>query len=104
MKKIKDYPSNWSDIAMKIKNKHKWVCERCGHRHEPLKGYVLTVHHLDGDKSNCADWNLFCSCQRCHLHIQSKVNMRQMFWEELMPVSKWFRPHLKGYIKSLKKT
>ncbi|GAH88897.1 unnamed protein product, partial [marine sediment metagenome] len=28
---------------------------------------MLTVHHLDGNKANCEDWNLAALCQRCHL-------------------------------------
>jgi hypothetical protein len=94
---MSDYPSDWPAIAKRIKDATGWKCERCQHPHDVESGHVLTVHHLVGDKSNCEDWNLAALCQRCHLTIQGRVKMDQGFFEELMPVSEWFRPHLEGY-------
>lgn len=55
---------------------------------------ILTVHHLDGNKLNCRWWNLAALCQRCHLQIQGKVKMHQVYpW----PHSEWFRPFAAGY-------
>ena len=93
-----EYPKNWQTIASRIKSKANWKCERCGHAHDKVSGHVLTVHHLDGDKANCEDWNLAALCQRCHLHIQNKIRMDQMFLSELLDVSEWFKPHLSGYL------
>ena len=95
---MSDYPSEWPTIAKRIKDAANWKCERCEHVHEVATGYVLTVHHLDGNKSNCADWNLAALCQRCHLRIQGRVKMDQMFFSEILDVSDWFRPHLEGYL------
>jgi len=50
-----NYPPNWPDIARRIKDNAGGACERCRHPHDPTNGYTLTVHHLDGDKANCAD-------------------------------------------------
>ena len=61
---------------------------------------ILTVHHLDGNKANCEAWNLAALCQRCHLHIQGKVKMDQLFFEDILDVSPWFKPHLEGYIQA----
>ena len=94
------YPDNWKEIATALKERHGWKCERCGHAHEVETGYVLTVHHLDGNPSNCEDWNLAALCQRCHLRIQGRVRMDQMFFADILDVSPWFRPHLEGYLKS----
>lgn len=91
------YPKNWRDIARRIKSAAGWKCERCKHPHDPKSAHVLTVHHLDGDKSNCADWNLAALCQRCHLKIQGRVRMDQDFMEGVIVVSEWFKPHLAGY-------
>jgi hypothetical protein len=99
---MNDYPPDWPEIALRIKQKHDWNCERCGVHHMSSPGFVLTVHHLDGNKANCADWNLAALCQRCHLRIQGRVKMDQGFFEAVMPVSEWFRPHLAGYLNSLK--
>ena len=95
-----NYPKNWQEIAKSLKEKWKWFCERCGHKHEPETGYCLTVHHLDGNKSNIEEWNLAVLCQRCHLAIQGRVKMDQTFLEEIIPVSEWFKPHYKGYLES----
>ena len=63
-------------------------------------GHVLTVHHLDGDKANCAGWNISALCQRCHLKIQGRVKMDQLFFLEVLPISGWILPHYEGYLKS----
>lgn len=55
---------------------------------------ILTVHHLTGDKADCRWWNLVALCQRCHLQIQGKVNMAQVWPHEH---SEWFRPYAAGF-------
>lgn len=108
------YPPDWPQIARRIKDAADWRCERCRHpwrhymvmpcddqcTHPPdlAEHRVLTVHHLDGNKANVADWNLAALCQRCHLHIQAKVSFDQGF---LFEHSDWFQPHLDGYLASL---
>lgn len=94
------YPDDWREIALRIKEMAGWVCERCAAPHNVHTNHVLTVHHLDGDKGNCEDWNLAALCQRCHLTVQGRVKMDQMFMAEILDVSEWFRPHLEGYLKS----
>lgn len=89
-----EYPPNWPEIADGVKGEAGWKCIRCGHVHEPETGYTLTTHHLDLDKSNCRWWNLAALCQRCHLHIQSKVVMERTWY---LPHSEWFRPFVAGY-------
>ena len=89
-----DYPDNWNEIATKTKEAAGWKCVRCGEPHDPPSGYCLTVHHLDINPSNCAWWNLPALCQRCHLHIQSKVIMEQPYMFEH---SEWFKPYVAGY-------
>lgn len=55
---------------------------------------ILTVHHLDGNKRNCRWWNLAPLCQRCHLEIQGRVKVDQVYpWEH----SKWFKPYAAGF-------
>ncbi len=98
MKGTGEYPDNWNEIAFEIKEEAGWVCVRCGHPHDPDSGYVLTVHHLDGNKSNYERWNLAALCQRCHLSTQGKVFMPQFYMFEH---SDWFKPHVEGYYKSI---
>lgn len=99
--KTGEYPPNWNQIARSLKEANGWICERCKHPHDVPSGHVLTVHHLDGNPSNNDHWNLAVLCQRCHLHIQNKVKMEQLFFSEILDVSEWFKPHLKGYLSSL---
>lgn len=97
---MNDYPSDWKLTAKRIKDAAEWRCERCRHEHDTKGGYMLTVHHLDGDKANCADWNLAALCQRCHLNIQSRVKMDQgILFPDL--VAEWFWPHFSGYLEHL---
>lgn len=94
-----EYPDNWDQIATAVKDAADWKCVRCGKEHDPPAGYCLTVHHLDLDPSNCEWWNIPALCQRCHLTIQAKVDMEQVFMFEH---SDWFKPYVAGYYASLR--
>ncbi len=102
------YPPNWRDIADFIKTLARWQCERCGRAHERdgADGFVLTVHHLDGNKWNCELWNLAALCQRCHLRIQNKViwsripktyDWRALKWRAITEYPEWMAKHVKQY-------
>lgn len=58
---------------------------------------ILTVHHFDGNKSNCEWWNLLALCQRCHLQIQTRVNPHQPYMFEHSP---WLKPYVAGFYAS----
>lgn len=92
-----EYPADWDEIATRAKEEEGWKCERCtqAHVNDPKTGHMLTVHHLDGNKSNCERWNLAALCQRCHLHLESTVNMNQLIFDFL--VRPWFRKHYEGW-------
>jgi 5-methylcytosine-specific restriction endonuclease McrA len=92
------YTEDWPEISEQIKAKNNYCCERCGHSNDRESGHVLTVHHLDNDKSNMAEWNLAALCQKCHLSIQGKVNWYQQYMFEH---SKWLKPYYEGYLKEL---
>jgi hypothetical protein len=93
-KSISTYPSNWAEIANKVKEAADWKCISCGHPHDISAGYMLTVHHLDLDPQNCEWWNLVALCQGYHLHIQSKVIMER-YW--MFEHSEWIKPYVAGY-------
>jgi 5-methylcytosine-specific restriction endonuclease McrA len=88
------YPPNWPEIARQVKEAAGWRCIRCGHPDDTQAGYMLGVHHLDLDKSNCAWWNLLALCQRCHLRIQAKVILERPW---MFTHSEWFRPYAAGF-------
>ena len=114
-----DYPADWPRLAEEAKARAGWRCERCRHPAEgpwrvfgnpslaspcdalcrhPRDGRqrVLTVHHLDFDKANCAPWNLAVLCQVCHLAVQGRGPITQLPFEALM--EDWLRPHLEGLL------
>lgn len=66
------YPDNWTDVATAVKAMAGGKCEHCGARHDPSRGYTLTVHHLNMMKADCRYENLVALCQRCHLRIQGQ--------------------------------
>jgi hypothetical protein len=88
------YPPDWQAIARAAKEAAGWHCVRCGHEHSRLGWFILTVHHLDGDKNNCRWWNLLPLCQRCHLSIQARVCPDQPY---VFEHSAWFKPYVAGF-------
>ena len=100
MSKFKgEYPKTWTkEFRNAFRAAHGNRCERCKRLHDPAKGYALTIHHLDNDKSNCAEWNLAALCQRCHLTIQGRVEMRQDY---ALPHTEWMQPHVDGMRKAM---
>lgn len=90
-----DYTPDWPEIARSVKDAADWRCVRCRHPHEVETGYVLTVHHLDMDKGNNRWWNLLALCQRCHLSIQARVDLRRPW--VLAEHSVWFRLYVAGW-------
>lgn len=101
-KNPKAYPDGWAYFAAQVKEEAGWKCERCGHPNDLASGHVLTVHHLTNDKQQPFSdrWAFAALCQRCHLTIQGRVKMDQMFMLEILPVSDWFKPHYEGYLKA----
>lgn len=97
MKGKGEYPPNWPEIAAQVRAEAGDKCERCRHDNDTTSGHTLTTHHLDGDKANCARWNLAALCQRCHLKIQGRVFLPQCYMFEH---SEWFKPHVVGYYQS----
>lgn len=91
-----EYPADWVQIAHEIKKAADWHCVRCGVEHDAsnTNGNMLTVHHWDGNKSNCEWWNLLPLCASCHLQIQHKVHPDQVW---LLPHSAWFKPYVAGW-------
>ena len=90
---MNDYPENWNEIATGAKDSVSWICIRCDHPHDVKHGYVMTVHHFDGDKANCEWWNLIPLCQRCHLSVQARMDWSKTTSKNC-PV--WLLPYMVG--------
>ena len=92
-----EYPDDWAEISKAVKDAADWCCVRCGEYHNPSAGYCLTVHHFDGNKSNCDEWNLMALCQRCHLSVQARVDPEIGLLHE---PSNWIRPYIAGFYEA----
>ncbi len=83
------YPDNWKAIALLIKEKANWKCEKCGLQclkpNDNSKGLTkserskltLTVHHKNYQPEDNSANNLIALCSGCHLsyHAGGKGNV-----------------------------
>lgn len=73
------YPENWNTIALEVKNKAEWKCQKCdrqctlpeGSHHDARD--TLTVHHIDQKPPNCSRDNLVALCSGCHLKLHHYI-------------------------------
>ena len=77
------YPDNWKAIALAIKEKANWKCEKCGIQclkpNQNTKGLTrsqrakltLTVHHKNYQPECNDEDNLIALCSACHLSYHS---------------------------------
>ena len=74
----KNYPPNWKEIAVSVKEGTDWTCQVCGKQckrpGEPFKTHkmTLTVAHLNHDPMDCRPENLKAMCAPCHLKYDCK--------------------------------
>lgn len=73
----KRYPSDWEDIAYRVKQKADWKCQVCGKQcrrpDEPFYTHrrTLTVAHLNHIPEDCSEENLKAMCAPCHLRYDA---------------------------------
>lgn len=76
----KNYHPDWKGIVKLEKIRTHNRCEMCGVKNGFIKDdgvkIVLTVHHIDGDKTNNKYPNLLVCCQRCHLRLDLGKHMK----------------------------
>lgn len=72
------YPSNWKEIAFRIKRAVGWKCEECGKQcrrpEEPFDTHkrTLTVSHQNHDTTDNRRENLKALCAPCHLRYDAE--------------------------------
>lgn len=71
-----------------------YTAVRSGYERVEAAWRILTVHHLNERKFDCRWHNLCSLCQRCHLYIQRKVSMEQV-WP--LEHSDWFKPYAAAF-------
>ena len=112
-----EYPANRDELHDQVRSEAGCRCIRCGHPDDapairkdgrearaicdvrcthPNDGKmrILTVHHLDGNKSDNRWWNLLALCQSCHLTVQARV-IPERPW--LFEQTRWFVPYVCGF-------
>jgi 5-methylcytosine-specific restriction endonuclease McrA len=74
------YPPNWkTEIRPRILARARRCCEFCGVPDRVWRGkslVILTIAHLDQDRTNNADSNLAALCQRCHINHDKWFQVR----------------------------
>ena len=78
----RDYPPDWADIRARIRRRSGNRCEWCGaanYAPHPItrSRVILTVAHLDQDRSHNDDANLAHLCQRCHFGWDRPFNVKR---------------------------
>lgn len=89
-----EYPNLWKRglIQARVRQRANHCCEQCGmefhegtnlavsHLRKNGHPFIGTVHHIDGNKSNCSLNNLVYLCQRCHyrLHLYGWIPGRDL--------------------------
>jgi hypothetical protein len=72
------YPADWNDIALRVKNAVDWICQRCGMQcrrpGEPFDTHrrTMSVMHLNHNPRDCTPENLQPACAKCHLQYDAK--------------------------------
>lgn len=70
----KRYPINWKEIALQVKERANWICEKCKKQcRKPNERFdtharTLTVAHINHVPEDCSESNLIALCAGCHLH------------------------------------
>lgn len=73
----KVYPPEFNEeLKRRIRDRDRNRCRRCG---ESRGRSELSVHHIDYNKSNCAEWNLVTLCICCHI----RSNSNRSYWNAI---------------------
>jgi 5-methylcytosine-specific restriction endonuclease McrA len=62
------YGMHWSRTKKAVKRAAGGRCARCGGQ------YLLTVHHIDGNRRNHVRSNLTVLCEPCHREVHEMEN------------------------------
>lgn len=67
-----EYPPKWTrSLRERIRNRDDRKCQYPECDYDDTKmGRKLDVHHIDGDKCNCEDYNLISLCSRHHAIVE----------------------------------
>lgn len=76
-KSFEPYPPEFNNkLKYFIRKKNNFTCQECNYTEEQL-GYILSIHHIDYDKTNNNPNNLMALCKSCH----SKTGFNREDWQ-----------------------
>ena len=64
-----------------IRKRDNCICQNCSMTEEEniiVYGEILTIHHIDYDKTNCNENNLISVCHSCN----TRANVNRTYWQE----------------------
>jgi len=64
-----------------IRERDNYICKNCNMTEEEniiVYGEVLTIHHIDYNKTNCNENNLITVCHSCN----ARANVNRSYWQE----------------------
>lgn len=71
------YPVEFSRwLKEKIRIRDNRTCQMCGKSQEE-EGRSLSVHHIDGNKDNCEEYNLIALCNTCNQKVEHIENRKE---------------------------
>ena len=70
---LEKYPLEFNNkLRVSIRNRDYHKCQFPGCIYDDTRENLkLSVHHIDGDKNNCQEWNLVSLCINHHMKIES---------------------------------
>ncbi|MFZ7126397.1 MAG: HNH endonuclease [Desulfobacterales bacterium] len=78
-----NYPADWPEIALGVKNAAGWVCAFCwkqcrrpGEKFDTHRN-TLTVAHLNHQPMDVRWWNLWPLCAPCHCRYDATEKARK---------------------------
>lgn len=86
----KDYPLDWDELSLLIKQRAGWRCEWCSVQFTPgdnvreifqggkFKKITYTVHHKDRNTKNNKPENLVALCSPCHCRAELPLIRREL--------------------------
>jgi len=82
------YPSEFNkQLKESIRDRDGHKCQYCGkteeHERQELNK-VLSIHHIDYDKTNCKETNLISLCQTCNITVNANRDYYFAFFTEVI--------------------
>jgi len=80
------YPKEFNnELKEKIRKRDNYTCQNCNiteEEHIIVFGEVLTIHHINYNKKDCAEENLITVCRNCNVRANSNISYWINYYNE----------------------